>query len=186
MNPFEVLQRHYEPNSDAFSILVVHSVLVARKARDIALAYLERHPEASVDLELLAEASLLHDIGIKHCDAPEIGCRGTESYVRHGILGKAMLDAEGLPRHALVCARHTGAGMTREEVLIRRLPLPLDEYLPVSLEEKIICVADKFYSKQPDRLWKEKRLEAIAKGLAKHGPASLARWEALRREFLSE
>jgi uncharacterized protein len=186
MNPFEVIHRHYEPGTELCRILIVHAVLVTRKARDIAIAYLERHPEASIDLELLTEACMLHDIGIKLCDAPQIACRGTEPYVRHGVLGKTILEAEGLPRHALACARHTGSGLTREEVLIRRLPLPPEDYLPVSLEEKIICVADKFFSKQPEKLWKEKKLASIAKGLAKHGPASVARWEALRKEFLGE
>ncbi len=186
MNPLEVLHRHYDPATELCSILLVHSVLVTRKAREIAFAYLERHPADSIDLDFLTEAAMLHDIGIKLCYSPEILCHGTEPYVRHGILGKTLLEAEGLPRHALVCARHTGSGLTREEVVSRFLPLPEGDYLPVSLEEKIICVADKFYSKKPHKLWKEKSLERIEKGMAKHGDAPLARWKALRREILGE
>jgi uncharacterized protein len=186
LNPLEVIHRHYDPASEVYRILVIHSTLVARKAREISLRHLERHPGTALDLDFVTEAALLHDIGIKLCDAPEIHCDGSEPYIRHGVLGKAILEAEGLPRHAAVCARHTGSGIPREEVIARGLPLPPEDYLPRTAEEKIICVADKFYGKKPRRLWEEKGLDAIAKGIARYGPAALARWEALRAEILGE
>ena len=184
LNPLEVIQRHYDPASELYRILVVHSVLVARKAVEISRAYLGRNPAAALDLDFVTEAALLHDIGIKLCDAPEIHCEGSEPYIRHGVLGKALLEAEGFPRHAAVSARHTGSGISRDEVVARGLPLPPEDYLPVTLEEKIICVADKFYGKKPHRLWEEKGLEGIARGIAKYGPGAVARWEALRTEIL--
>ncbi|MBI4604577.1 MAG: HD domain-containing protein, partial [Planctomycetes bacterium] len=162
------------------------SVLVARKAREIARAYLERLPEAPIDLDFLSEAALLHDIGIHLCRAPEILCRGEEPYIRHGVLGKRILDELGLPRHGLVCARHTGSGISRDEVQAQGLPLPPDDYLPVSLEERVICAADKFYSKRPERLWREKAIASIDKSLARHGPASLERWRKLKRDLFLE
>jgi uncharacterized protein len=183
-HPFEIISRHYPPGGILHHILVVHSVLVAQKAREIAREFLERNPGADLDVDFVVEAALLHDIGIKHCHAPEIHCEGSEPYVRHGVLGKEMLEREGFPRHALVCARHTGSGLTRGEVRAQRLPLPDDDYLPVSLEEKVICVADKFYSKKPHKLWKEKKASAIEKGLAKYGAASLDRWHELASEIL--
>ncbi|HVR75218.1 MAG TPA: HD domain-containing protein [Planctomycetota bacterium] len=184
MKPLSILASHYDPSSDLYSVLLIHSVLVTRKARDIAAEHIERHPDTSIDLDFLTEASLLHDIGIKFCLAPEIHCEGPEPYVRHGILGRALLLKEGYPRHALVCARHTGAGITREEIREQRLPLPDEDLLPVSLEEKIICVADKFYSKKPRKLWKEKSLKSIRKGLLEKGERSLERWDALWSEIL--
>jgi len=186
MNPFAVIHKHYDPASEAYRILVVHSVLVARKAREIAADLVERRPGVEVDLELLTEAALLHDIGIILCHAPELGCHGTEPYIRHGILGKALVEAEGYPRHALVCARHTGTGITREEVLAQRLPLPVDDYLPVTIEEKIICAADKFYGKKPDKLWRERKAKGVEKSIAKHGNAALERWKKLREELAME
>jgi uncharacterized protein len=186
VNPLEVIQRHYDPASELHRILVIHSVLVARKAVEISLRYLERNPRAALDLDFVTEAALLHDIGIKLCHAPEICCEGTEPYIRHGVLGRSLLETEGLPRHAAVCARHTGSGIPREEVAARGLPIPEEDYLPVTLEEKVICVADKFYGKNPRRLWVEKDLDRIARGIEKYGPAALARWEALRREILGE
>ncbi len=184
MNPFAILQKYYDPASGLYRLLVTHSLLVAKKALDLAEAYEVRHPDAAADREFIAEAALLHDLGIFRCRSPEILCAGSEPYVRHGAIGRELLEAEGHPRHALVCERHTGAGITREEVLRHRLPLPARDYLPVTLEEKLICLADKFYSKSPDRLFREKPLEEIRASLAKWGPEVTARFEELRRLFL--
>jgi uncharacterized protein len=43
--------------------------------------------------------------------------------------------------------RHVGVGISRQEIRDRNLPLPLRDMLPASLEEIIICYADKFFSK---------------------------------------
>ena len=186
MKAWSILQRHYDPSSELFERLVIHSVLVARKAREIAERCFEREPGAAIDLDFLVEAALLHDIGIKGCNAPEILCTGTEPYIRHGVLGRKILEDEGLPRHALVCERHTGAGITMEEVVLQNLPIPPRDYLPISIEEKIICVADKFFSKDRDKIWKEKSSRKIEKSLGKYGPAVLDRWGKLRREVLGD
>jgi len=186
VNPVALLARHCDPSSRAFEILVTHSVLVTAKARAIAASYLERVPDAAVDLDFLTEAAMLHDVGIVRCDAPVIGCEGDEDYLRHGVLGREILDREGLPRHALVCERHTGAGIASEDVRRRALPLPERDYLPISLEERIICVADKFFSKTPSKLWREKPLDEIGRRLAKHGPQVAERWDALRRDILGD
>jgi uncharacterized protein len=186
VNPFELIHSHYTPGSELCRILTIHSVLVTQKARKIALDYLDRHPDAEIDMDFLIEAAMLHDIGIKFCHAPEIFCVGTEPYIRHGVLGEALLHAAGFPRHARVCSRHTGAGLTRDDVVTRALPLPAEDFVPVSLEEKIICVADKFFSKKPRKLWKEKKPEAIEKNLSKHGSNALSRWQVLAKEILGD
>jgi uncharacterized protein len=186
VEPFAILSKHYDPSGKLFGLLVTHSLLVARKARQLARAYNKRHPDKTVDMEFLTEASLLHDIGIQECDAPAIFCTGTAPYICHGVLGRQILEAEGLPRHALVCERHTGAGITRADVESQKLPLPDRSFLPVSIEEKLICVADKFYSKIPERLWKEKKLRKIEKTLSRFGPEAPARWMALCRECLPD
>ena len=184
MNPLEILARHHDPAGPTFEILVLHSTLVARKAAEIARGYVKRNPGESPDLGFLREAALLHDIGIGLCAAPELHCDGTEPYLCHGILGRRLLEEEGLPLHALVCERHTGAGITSEEVREGGLPLPERDYLPVSLEEKIICVADKFYSKKPVKLWEEKKPRAIARTMDRWGPRVRERWDELAAAFL--
>lgn len=176
MEAFAVLARHYDPSGPSYGLLVTHSILVARKARQLAAGYMARRPEVEVDLDFLTEAALLHDIGIKECDAPSIHCTGSAPYIQHGPIGRRMLEAEGLPKHALVCERHTGSGLTKEDVKQQKLPLEERDYLPVSIEEKLICVADKFYSKNPKRLFREKPLSKVHKSLSKYGEAAAQRW----------
>ncbi len=67
------------------------------------------------------------------------------------------MRGEGYPRHALVCERHTGAGLSLEGIIAQDLPVPHREMVPVSLEEQVICFADKFYSKT--HLEKEKSVK---------------------------
>ena len=180
MNPLEIISRHYEPGP-LQSLLIAHSVLVARKARELGEKLIDRG--APVDLDFLTEASLLHDIGIRFCRAEEILCHGEEPYIRHGVIGREILEKEGLPRHALVCERHTGSGITVAEVREKKLPVPERDYLPISIEEKIVCVADKFYSKNPDRLWQEKTPEKILRSLSKWGEDVARRLDRLWEEI---
>lgn len=185
LNPFAVIQKYYDPASELYRILITHSVLVAAKALALARDFQARHPESNLDLDFIEEAALLHDIGIFRCDAPAIFCFGKEPYIKHTILGREILEQEGLPRHALVCERHTGTGLTAEEVVQQNLPLPARDYLPISLEEKIICMADRFYIKIPQQLYQELSVAQVHQKLAKYGPGVLQRWEEMRRLLLS-
>ena len=110
---------------------------------------------------------MLHDIGIAWCHAPSIFCEGTEPYIKHGIIGAKLLRDEGLERHARVCERHTGTGLTREQIERQQLPLPVADYQPETLEEQVVCYADKFYSKShPERVL---TVAQTAQSLAKFG-----------------
>jgi uncharacterized protein len=97
MNPFSIIQKYYDPTSELYRILVTHSVLVTKKALDLAMDFRARNPQSEIDLAFIYEAAMLHDIGICRCDAPEIFCTGSEPYVRHGLMGRAILESEGLP-----------------------------------------------------------------------------------------
>ena len=92
-----------------------------------------------------------------------------------------MLRSLGLPRHALVAERHTGSGLTEEEIRSRGIALPPGIYTPESLEEKLICYADKFYSKT--KLGQRKSLDKVRSGFAKHGEEALRRFELLHELF---
>ncbi len=116
---------------------------------------------------------MLHDIGIFMTNSPKIGCEGEHHYLAHGYLGRELLEKEGLPRHALVCERHTGAGLTVDDIRNQNLPLPHRDMRPQSLEEQIVCFADMFYSKNPEKLKKEKSLKKIKKQAAGFGERSL-------------
>lgn len=108
MKPLDIIKKYYPESSDAYRILVTHSRSVADKA--LALARL--HPEMNLDLTFIEEATMLHDIGIFLCNAPDIDCHGEADYICHGYLGADLMRKEGYPRHALVCERHTGTGLS--------------------------------------------------------------------------
>lgn len=171
-----IIDKYYPENNALRHILITHSQSVARKASQIVLS----HPELQLDARFVEEAAMLHDIGIFLCDAPAIECFGTEPYIRHGRLGAELLRAEGYPAHARVCERHTGAGLSREDIVRQDLPLPHEDFLPQTMAEKVICYADKFYSKT--RLDEEKSVAQAERSLAKFGEAGLERfrkWEKL-------
>lgn len=178
MNPEQLIEKYYPEDNALRRILLVHSRQVAEKALQIA----NLHPELALDREFLYEAAMVHDIGIFLTDAPDLGCTGPHPYICHGYLGADLMREEGYPRHALVCERHTGAGLSLEEIIERGLPLPLREMTPQSLEEQVICFADKFYSKtHPER---EKTLRKARKSVEKHGMEGAARFDRWCRMFL--
>lgn len=173
----KIIDKYYSGDGDLRTILIIHSQSVARKALQIV----SLHPELNLDREFIEEAAMLHDIGIIKTDAPSIKCFGTEPYICHGILGAEMLRQEGLPRHARVCERHTGAGLSLNEIVSQNLPLPHQDFLPETLEEQVICYADKFFSKT--HLDREKSVEKAEKSIAKFGEEGLARFKQWEKMF---
>ncbi|MFZ5569358.1 MAG: HD domain-containing protein [Thermodesulfobacteriota bacterium] len=173
MNPYELIEDYYRPGSKAHAILVRHSEQVAEKA--VAIAERVRHLQP--DIPFIHEAALLHDIGIVYTRASKIGCHGAHRYVAHGYLGRLEMDKRGFPRHALVCERHVGVGITAEEIRRYRLPLPARDMLPVSLEEKIVCFADKFYSKDSASGGEEKTLAQVIASLLPFGQDKADRFQ---------
>lgn len=165
MTPMEILREFYDPGSRLFHILVTHSRMVSEKAIQAAAHVSHLKP----DLEFIREAAMLHDIGIFQTQAPGIGCHGPHPYILHGYLGGEILNKKGLPRHALVCERHPGAGISKEIIVAHGLDLPARDMRPQSIEEKIICYADKFYSKTPESLHVEKRVPDIIRMLSSYG-----------------
>lgn len=124
---------------------------------------------------------MLHDIGIFKCDAAGIQCFGTEPYICHGRIGAELLRSEGFPRHARVCERHTGTGITKAQIIAQNLPLPQQDFLPETMEEKVICYADKFFSKT--HLDREKTIEQAEKSLSKFGDEGVLRFREWEKCF---
>ena len=135
-----------------------------------------------IDIRTVHEAAMLHDIGICMTDARDIGCEGTEPYIMHGLLGARMLRAEGMPEeYARVAERHTGAGITREDIERQGLPLPPGDYMPETVLERLVCYADKFYSKGGDM--QRKSPERVEASMRRISPSTLERYLRLRDEF---
>lgn len=177
MDPYILLKKYYNESEKLYQILIHHSELVKNKALQVA----EKHPELQLDVKFIAEAAMLHDIGIFKCFAPKIHCFGHYKYIEHGYLGAEILRAEGFPKHADVCERHTGVGLSVGIIIARQLPIPHRDYIPVTMEEKVICYADKFYSKsKPDR---ELDLNHIRKSLAKHGDENVVKFDRWHERF---
>ena len=180
MNPIEIIENYYPIDRDVYKILVAHSRDVATKALQIA----SMHPEMNLDLQFVEEAAMLHDIGIIYTNAPDLDCHGERPYICHGYLGHDLLMKEGFPKHALVCERHTGTGLSLQHIIDSKLPIPHRDMMPLSLEEQLICFADKFYSKT--KLGQEKTQDQIEKSLLRHGEETAARFAAWRKLFLGE
>lgn len=171
MSPINLIDKYYPEANELKITLVSHSISVAAKALQIA----DRHPEFSLDKMFIYEAAMLHDIGIFLTNAPDIHCLGDKPYICHGYLGAELVRADGFPRHALVCERHTGAGLSLEAIVSQNLPVPHQEMVPVSMEEQVICFADKFFSKT--HLAKEKSVEKARKSLEKYGEEGVKRFD---------
>jgi uncharacterized protein len=205
MIDYQAIIDHYYPEAqvpELRNILITHS----RQVADKAVSIVDAHPELGADRDFVYAAAMLHDIGIIRCDAPGIHCHGTEPYIRHGVEGARMIEAypqplpegkgdgsvcnnpleepldsdnycaSGLPSLqggaagmllARVCARHTGTGLPGLE--------------PETVEEKIICYADKFFSKT--KLDREKTFEEACRSLMKFGEEGVRKFESWHEKF---
>jgi len=181
-DPLDIINALYPPETGAHAILTSHCRAVAERALEVAGRYGKLHPDLPFpDMQFIEEAALLHDIGIYLTHAPAIGCHGPHPYVCHGVLGRAVLEERGLFRHALVCERHVGVGLTAREIREQQLPLPERDMRPQSLEEKIICYADKFFSKKWQQHSRALPLESVVKNLRHYGEDKVSRfleWQA--------
>ena len=110
--------------------VINHIEKVVKKAVEIGRILQEKG--SNIDLELLEMGAYLHDIG-----------RSVTHGIRHGIEGGKILKELGYSESLInMVERHVGAGITAEEAV--KLGLPNKDYIPQTLEEKIIAYADKF------------------------------------------
>lgn len=179
MEPIKIIEKYYSTESKAYHILMRHSRMVTEKALKIAKKLKHLNP----DLRFIEEAAMLHDIGIFLTNKPKIGCYGDKPYVCHGYLGREILEKEGFPEHALICERHIGVGLTIKDIEEKNLPLPKRDMVPVSIEEQIICYADKFFSKAPEFLLKEKSIKRIREYISRFGEDKIKRFDEWVKTF---
>ena len=173
----EIIDKYYPAGTTRRDIYMHHCRQVADKALAIA-----HNKGLGLPDDLIEAAAMLHDIGIVMTDAPSIDCHGELPYICHGIAGAALIRENSYPEEiARVAERHTGAGISVEDIDELNLPLPRRDYMPQSLLERLICYADKFYSKSGEM--KEKSLENVRNSMSRHSSATLARFEKLHYEF---
>lgn len=179
MDPIELISKYYKPKSKSYEILMGHSQSVTEKALKIAL----NHSELNPDTKFIKEAAMIHDIGIFMTNAPNLFCFGDYPYLAHGYLGCELMTNLDFPEHGLVCERHTGTGISKEEIVRKKLPLPHRDLIPESVEEQIIAFADKFFSKSSGN-YKEKTLKEVRKSIAAFGNSNINRFEEWCELFL--
>lgn len=182
------LHEKYAPAPAAFDLVYTHCLIVCGIAEELSARSANRPgsgpgggPEAGLDIGLFRAGSLLHDIGVYRL-YDEAGRLDHANYIRHGLLGYEILRAEGLPEE--VCrfaARHTGMGLTREDVLRQRLPLPPCDYVAETGEEALVMYADKFHSKTTPPVFLT--ASAYAASVRRFGAAKAAAFEAMRQRF---
>jgi len=174
MNEKEAVQllKRYSTDEKSYEIVLAHSKAVQKIALEIARKIAAKGHK--IDIEFIKNAALLHDIGRFKCKP------GTSESIKHGVAGAEILRSEGIDeRYALVCERHLGAGISKEAVKEQKLPLPLRDYTPKSVEEKVIAHADNL-------LWgtKAKTIKDVVERFTKEiGPECGKKVQALNDEL---
>ena len=136
------LHRKYAPGPDAFNSVWEHVCIVS----DIA-EQLQKAKSLKVDADLVRVGCLLHDVGVYKLYDKDQNL-DKSNYITHGILGYKILKDEGYPEYLCNFARnHIGVGVTKEDVQSQQLPLPVNDYIPATEEERLVTYADKFHSK---------------------------------------
>ncbi len=147
--------------------VVNHCLAVTELALEIAAKLQAKGIE--IDLGLVETGGLLHDIG-----------RSKTHAVDHSLVGAQVAQNLGLPESVVnIIKRHVGAGISPEEAAW--LGWPKDNYMPSTLEEKVVTYADK-------RIDHDKRtpIEAeIEKLLRDNHPEAAERVSKLHAEIVS-
>lgn len=106
----------------------------------------------AVNTEAAFAGALLHDIG-----------RSQTQLVGHGYVGAGILEKEGVdPVVVEIVRRHVGAGISPEEAVT--LGFPPGDYIPRTLEQKVVCFADKMLDGDRARPFEEEVKRFVKKG----------------------
>lgn len=136
-----------------------------RTVRVVADIISERIP--GVDRDLVTAGALLHDIG-----------RSRDHTIMHAVVGAEMAGKLGLSEELVeIIRRHTGAGLDEEDIAM--FGLPGGDYIPRTIEQKIVAAADNLVS---DSALVSHRVPA-EKLRSKGAPRGADRIMALHREL---
>lgn len=88
----------------------------------------------SADRDLVMAGALLHDIG-----------RSVDNGIMHALVGSQIIERSGLPKEIVeIVRKHTGAGL--DDIDVQEMGLPPGDYMPRTLEEKIVAHSDNLVS----------------------------------------
>ena len=109
--------------------VVRHCKAVAELA--LKTADILKKKDGKIDCHLVEIGALLHDVG-----------RSKTHTVHHAVVGAELAKAAGLPEPVIsIIRKHVGGGITTSEA--EELGWPTDNYMPISIEERIVSYADK-------------------------------------------
>ncbi|PWB53440.1 MAG: TIGR00295 family protein [Candidatus Methanoperedenaceae archaeon] len=114
--------------------VIEHCKAVAKYAREIAINIRKKGDRINIDIDAVFVGALLHDIG-----------RSKTHGIGHAVAGARIAMDNGLDDKIVkIIERHIGAGIPKVEA--SSLGLPEKDYLPVTIEEKIVAHADNLIS----------------------------------------
>ena len=135
--------------------IVNHSLAVSKKAREIADRIKANGHD--IDPDFVEIGAILHDIG-----------RSKSHGIDHGIKGSEILRNSEFSEFARICEVHLGAGIDKEEA--SSLGLPAKDYIPQTIEEKVIAHADNLTADK-EHIPISQTIEKMERKLGKEHPA---------------
>lgn len=107
--------------------MITHSCTVRAVAEEMMNMF-------DVNRSLITAGALLHDIG-----------RSRDHSITHAMEGAKIAEKMGLPGEIVeIIRKHTGAGLDQQD--INEMGLPPGDYMPRTIEEKIVAHADNMVS----------------------------------------
>jgi len=155
------LQHHSPPQ------VIDHVILTTQTAVSISKKLKALFPK--INCQLILAGAMLHDIG-----------RSKSHNVDHGIIGGEIIKQHGFPVELVhIVENHIFAGVLKDEAA--EFGLPTREYLPNTIEEKIVSYSDNI-SKNIQILSREEVLNYFSKYLERNHPV-LKRINELHKEI---
>lgn len=141
---------HGEYSKEVLDLVWTHSCIVKEIALIIS-SNLKQNCGIEADNKLITIGALVHDIGVYNCFDDKF--QSTVPYITHGLIGYKLLRdqkiKENIARFSLC---HTTTGLTWQTIASQNIPLPVRDYIPITLEEEIVSYADAFHSKGRPRI----------------------------------
>ena len=135
-----------------------------KAVRNVAIKIAKK---ANADVNLVEAGALLHDIG-----------RSKTHDIRHAMEGVKIAKELDLPDVIVnIIRRHIGAGLESQEA--KQVGLPEKDYIPETLEEKIVCHADSLINNNK----KQKIEKTIEKALSEGHKEYARRLVSLHKEL---
>jgi len=173
----EAMHHKYAPTDAVFDLVYTHCKAVWDVAEQLITSR-----NLTLNKELVKVGCLLHDIGVYPLFDEHGIERADMHYITHGIRGEAILHAEGMPEAICrIASHHTGAGLSKEDIEKQHLPLPVQDYLAETTEERLVMYADKFHSKSNPPHFNS--FEFYRTYALKFGKDKVAAFELLARQF---